>query len=66
MQYIAFAEQLGLPHWLIIAGGALVLFGVTGIAVDRPRGSHPKADRRVGPKRKDRLALPASSQPTQK
>jgi hypothetical protein len=27
MEYLAFADQLRLPHWLIIAGVAWVLFG---------------------------------------
>jgi hypothetical protein len=35
MQYWAFVEQLELSHWLIIAGVALVLFGVVGIVVRR-------------------------------
>jgi hypothetical protein len=39
MEYLAFASQLQLPHWLIIAGVALVLFGAIGILVRRPTDS---------------------------
>jgi hypothetical protein len=35
MEYLAFANQLRLPHWLIIAGVALVLLGAIGIFVRR-------------------------------
>ena len=35
MEYLAFANQLWLPHWLIIAGVALVLLGAIGIFVRR-------------------------------
>jgi hypothetical protein len=32
MEYLAYVKRLELPHWLIIAGGAAVLFGVAGRA----------------------------------
>ena len=35
MEYLAFLEELRLPHWLIIAGGAFVLFGFVGILLRR-------------------------------
>jgi hypothetical protein len=31
MEYVAYLKQLELPHWLIIGGGAIVLFGMAGI-----------------------------------
>jgi hypothetical protein len=47
---IAYANQLLLPHWLIIAGVALVLFGAIGILVRRP------TDSQVAPETEDRPA----------
>ena len=31
MEYLALVKQLQLGHWLILAGGAFVLFGVVGV-----------------------------------
>ncbi len=35
MQFIAYVKQLELSHWLMIAGAAILLFGVVGIIVRR-------------------------------
>jgi hypothetical protein len=35
MEYFAYVKQLELSHWLIIAGTALVLFGIIGLGVRR-------------------------------
>jgi hypothetical protein len=37
MEYMTSLDRLALPHWLIIAGGAFVLFGTVGIIVQRAR-----------------------------
>jgi len=50
MEYLALVNELRLPHWLIIAGVALVLFGAIGIIL---RGSQDvlREAREVGLKR---------------
>jgi hypothetical protein len=55
MEYLAFANQLRLPHWLIIAGVALVLFGAIGIFVRRTTDSQvaPDIEDRSEPSRVD-------------
>jgi hypothetical protein len=35
--YVAYLQQLELPHWLIVAGSAFVLFGMLGIILRRAR-----------------------------
>jgi hypothetical protein len=37
MEYLAYAQQLELPHCLIVAGGAIALFGIVGMFFRRSR-----------------------------
>ena len=64
-EYLALVEQIRLPHWLILAGVAFVIFGGVGIILRGSRHVHLEA-REVAPEREGRLPLPEPSRPTER